>query len=141
MNLKASVITAAARGLVGSLGAQLYGTFLCGARHYGVLFCGALFSGGLLAAPAPTADAAPPAREATTAAGEPAVKRTVIEDGGSKVEELRVRGQTQRITVTPKVGGMRPYEIIGADGSRDLQEAPDATRGASGKRVWHVLSF
>ena len=78
---------------------------------------------------------------AEAAAGEPAVKRTVIEDGGSRVEELRVRGQTQRITVTPKVGGLKAYEIIGSDGSRDLAEAPDATRGASGKRVWHVLSF
>ena len=77
--------------------------------------------------------------------GEPAVKYTVIEDEGSRIDELRVRGQTQRITVTPKGGGKllgnRPYEIIPPAGSQDLQEAPNGVRGAAGKRVWHVLSF
>jgi hypothetical protein len=36
----------------------------------------------------------------------------VNEDGGSRIEELRVRGNTTRITVTPKVGPTRGYEII-----------------------------
>ena len=35
---------------------------------------------------------------------EPNVKHTVIEDEGSKIDELRVRGQAQRIVVTPNVG-------------------------------------
>ena len=77
--------------------------------------------------------------------GEPAVKYTIIEDEGSRIDELRVRGQTQRITVTPKVGGKalagRPYEIVSPAGSQDLQEAPNGVRGAAGKRVWHILSF
>ena len=72
--------------------------------------------------------------------GEPAVKYTVIEGEGARIDELRVRGQTQRITVTPKGGG-KPYEIIPPSGSHDLQEAPNGVRGAAGKRVWHVLSF
>ena len=72
--------------------------------------------------------------------GEPAVKYTVIEGEGARIEELRVRGQTQRITVTPKGRG-KPYEIIPPAGSQDLQEAPNGVKGAAGKRVWHVLSF
>ena len=83
--------------------------------------------------------------EATIDRGEPAVRWTIIEDEGSRVEELSVRGQTQRITVTPKGGGKllsgRPYEIVSPAGSQDLQEAPNGVRGAAGKRVWHVLSF
>jgi hypothetical protein len=72
---------------------------------------------------------------------EPKVTRTVIEDEGARIEELRVRGQVQRISVTPKVGTKQGYEIITGDGSRDLSEGAASTRGAAGKRVWHVLSF
>ena len=72
--------------------------------------------------------------------GEPAVKVTVIEGESARIDELRVRGQTQRITVTPKGRG-KPYEIIPPAGSQDLQEAPNGVKGAAGKRVWHVLSF
>jgi hypothetical protein len=68
---------------------------------------------------------------------EPAVQHTVIEDEGSRIEELRVRGQTQRITVTTKQGGKSSYQIITSDGSRELTVGP----GATGKSVWSVLSF
>jgi hypothetical protein len=40
--------------------------------------------------------------------GEPAVQRKVTEDDGVRIEELRVRGETQRIVVRSKVGGARP---------------------------------
>ncbi|MBX3606281.1 MAG: hypothetical protein KF788_13455 [Piscinibacter sp.] len=73
--------------------------------------------------------------------GEPKVERLVHEDKGSRIEELRVRGATQRIVVTPKVGTTRGYEIITGDGSRDLGDGANTSRGAAGKRVWHVLSF
>jgi hypothetical protein len=73
--------------------------------------------------------------------GEPKVQLSVIEDGGSKVEELRVRGNTTRISVTPKVGGALPYEILTEDGSRDVSDGLSGSRGAAGKRVWRVLSF
>ena len=79
-----------------------------------------------------------PAAPATT---EPKVQHIVIEDEGSRIEELRVRGATQRITVQPKVGAAKSYEILVGDGSRDLSEGVNTTRGAAGKRVWHVLSF
>ena len=72
---------------------------------------------------------------------EPKVERLVHEDEGSRIDELRVRGTTQRIVVTPKVGTKQSYEILVGDGSRDLSEGVNTTRGAAGKRVWHVLSF
>ena len=81
------------------------------------------------------------AQEARPAPGEPAVKRTIIEDDGARIEELRVRGQVQRITVTPKRGSTRSYEIITSDGSRDLSAGVNASRGAAGKSAWNVLTF
>ncbi|MFT3954908.1 MAG: hypothetical protein QM722_11135 [Piscinibacter sp.] len=85
------------------------------------------------AKPAAAAPAAPSA--------EPRVQQIVIEDEGSRIEELRVRGATQRITVKPKVGTTQGYEIIVGDGSRDLSDGVNTSRGAAGKRVWHLLSF
>lgn len=82
---------------------------------------------GTAAAPAPAA-----------AHPEPAVQRTVIEDMDNRVEEVRVRGEVRRIIVTPKNGG-KPYEIIPANGGRDLGSG--ASKGAAGQRVWNVLDF
>jgi hypothetical protein len=76
----------------------------------------------------------PPAEPA-----EPQVKWTVIEDDGARIEELRVRGQTQKVTVQPK--NAPAYEIIMADGSRDLSAGAGSNRGAAGTRVWRVLDF
>lgn len=75
------------------------------------------------------------------APAEPRVERIVHEDEGSRIEELRVRGTTQRISVQPKVGTAKGYEILVGDGSRDLGEGVNTSRGAAGKRVWNVLSF
>lgn len=89
-------------------------------------------SGAALAQPAATPEAA---------SAEPRVQRIVVEDEGSRIEELRVRGATQRISVQPKVGTAKGYEILVGDGSRDLGEGVNTSRGAAGKRVWNVLSF
>ncbi|HEY9063696.1 MAG TPA: DUF2782 domain-containing protein [Burkholderiaceae bacterium] len=72
---------------------------------------------------------------------EPNVKRTVIEDEGSKIEELRVRGQAQRIVVTPKVGTTKSYEIITDSSAREMYDGSRASRGAVGQRVWNVFTF
>jgi hypothetical protein len=68
---------------------------------------------------------------------EPEVKHAVLEDDAVRIEESRVRGQVQRILVTPKAAGARPYEIVPADASRDLSQH----RGIAGQRLWHLLSF
>jgi hypothetical protein len=94
---------------------------------------------------AQTAAAPKPAPVVTTteprSPGEPEVKHTVIEDDSTRIEELRVRGVPQRIVVTSKVPHGTTYEIITGDGSRDLSDGANTSRGAAGKRVWRVLNF
>lgn len=70
---------------------------------------------------------------------EPKVQHIVIADGATRIDELRVRGQTQRLAVQPK--GMKGYEIIPAGPGRDLSDSASSQRGASGKRVWQILDF
>ncbi len=72
---------------------------------------------------------------------EPKVEQIVIEDDGNRIEELRVRGQTQKVTVSPKNSKLPSYEIIVGDGSRELSPGPGSNRGAVGQRVWRVLTF
>lgn len=69
--------------------------------------------------------------------GEPFVQRLVTEDDSVRIEELRVRGQTQRIVVHSKLGNARPYEVLPAGQGRDLSQ----DKRAIGQRVWPVLSF
>jgi len=52
------------------------------------------------------------------------IERIHVEDSGSKVDELRVGGQTQQIVVQPK-SRVPAYEI----------------RPKDGQRVWNVLGF
>jgi hypothetical protein len=73
---------------------------------------------------------------------EPVVQHIVVEDDGTRIEELHVRGEAQRITVQPKGLSKRfGYEILPASGARDLAPGPSSTRGVAGQRVWHVLNF
>ena len=87
-----------------------------------------------------TAQAASARAAAPIAAGEPEVRRTVIDGETTRIEELTVRGVPQRIVVTSKGRG-GSYEIITGDGSRDLSDGANTSRGAAGKRVWRVLDF
>ena len=77
------------------------------------------------------------AQESAPRGGEPVVERKVTEDDGVRIEELRVRGQTQRIVVQSKLGNARAYEIVPANGGRDLSQ----DKRIIGQRVWSVLSF
>lgn len=72
---------------------------------------------------------------------EPDVQRTHIEDQGSRIDELRVRGQTQRVVVSPKTPGSKPYEIIMGNAGRAVPDGTGGANSAVGKRVWSVLSF
>lgn len=61
------------------------------------------------------------------------------EDAGTRIDELRVGGETQQITVQPKTGGAA-YEVKPAEGARGT--APAATSNdTNGSRVWNVLKF
>jgi len=99
------------------------------------------------AASAPARAAAPDAPSTNTIeevevgrAGEPNVRRTVIDDRRARIEELRVRGQLQKVTVAPK-GGAPGYEILLGDGTHTMGDDPGTSRGSAGKRVWNVLRF
>jgi hypothetical protein len=72
---------------------------------------------------------------------EPAIQRTVIEDRGTRIDELRVRGQLQKVTVSPK-GGAPGYEVLTTDdGQSAATAASGRSPGSAGKRVWKVLGF
>ncbi len=97
----------------------------------------------LCAAPlaAQTVDGTPPPERN---AGEPKVERIVVDGDNARIDELRVRGRTLRIVVTPKnsiAGFGGRYEILTGDGSSDLSHDPTSSRGAAGQRVWHLMRF
>src|SRR3954452_21201950 len=99
---------------------------------------------GAASAPTQAAAATPPSTTIEEIevgrAGEPNVRRTVIDDGRARIEELRVRGQLQKVTVAPK-GGAPGYEILLGDGTHTMGDDPGTSRGSAGKRVWNVLRF
>jgi hypothetical protein len=68
---------------------------------------------------------------------EPKVQRLVAEDEQVRIDELRVRGLTQRITVQPKGEGARAYEIHTRPGGSD----PSKGREGVGQSLWPVLTF
>ena len=53
-------------------------------------------------------------------------ERILVEDAGSRIDELRVGGQTQSITVQPKVGNLPEYEVQPSDGVRNREAARSA---------------
>ena len=95
-------------------------------------------------APVPaTAAQTPPGavQPPVTEPAEPNVRHIVIEDEGSRIDELRVRGQTLRMVVTPKVGLTKSYEIIVSRGGRAPEASTGGANSALGKRVWNLLDF
>jgi hypothetical protein len=92
-------------------------------------------------APADTSRTAPGLQVSDTRSGEPRVERILIEDSGSRIEEVRVRGQTRSIHVQPKGLKGAGYDIVPADPARDSAPGPSNGRGAAGQRVWSVWSF
>jgi hypothetical protein len=101
------------------------------------VLCGLLCAGWANAqtrAAVATAERADPEREAK-------VERIVIEDSGSRIEELRVRSQTRSIHVRTKGALAGGYEVLPADPARDSAPGPSNGTGSSGQRVWKVLAF
>lgn len=95
--------------------------------------------GAALPALAQTAPAAPQPAESTPlpAGQEKAMERITHEDALSRIDELRVGGQTRSIAVQPK-NGAPAYEVA------PLPAADTATEGqggSSGRSRWRVLSF
>ena len=96
------------------------------------------WTGSTFAQSAPATDGA-----ASAAAQRPdqRIERIQIEDAGSRIDELRVGGETQSIVVSPK-GGMPSYDIIPGSTNRNLARGERGNGTATGgTRVWKVLGF
>ncbi len=94
-------------------------------------------------AAAPAKVVVPPPADAQPSGGaskaNQTIKRIRTEDAGSRIDELRVGGETQQITVQPKTD-VPAYEVKPAEGARGT--APAAAGGeTNGKRVWNFLKF
>ena len=96
---------------------------------------GGLAAGAALAqAPAPLPrDAAPPPARAP----EQQIERIRHEDAGSRIDELRVGGESRAITVQPK-GKAPAYEVPPESNNRN-PAATDRERG--GKGGWNLFKF
>ena len=72
---------------------------------------------------------------------EQTIQRIRIEDAGSRIDEIRVGGETQSIVVQPKTGTSLPaYEVKPTDTARGA--APSTSKNDTlGPRVWNVLKF
>ena len=88
---------------------------------------------------AAAAAAAPTPAPAGRAGAEPAVEHRVVEDEQNRIEELKVRGETRRVVVSPKREGVKPYEITPPSGATDTSQ--QGRRGGAGERVWRLFSF
>lgn len=68
-------------------------------------------------------------------------ERIQIEDAGSRVDELRVGGQTQNISVQPKTGNLPAYEVQSPDGARSRAGGNNGAETTTAPRVWNVFKF
>ena len=98
-------------------------------------------AGGARAEPVPAPAPIPAPVENFATAGEPQVDHLVHEDEGSRIEELRVRGETKRIAVKTKGRVKGSYEILPDNAAKGVPQAPNGSRGVAGQRVWQVLAF
>lgn len=84
-------------------------------------------------------DAAPVAKEIN-----PRIERLHHEDGGSKVDELRVGGLTRRIEVQTKVGAGSSYQIEPLNtpaGAASSASERTGGSGSAGRSSWRVFQF
>jgi Protein of unknown function (DUF2782) len=103
-----------------------------------------LGASGLAAAQTPAANTAAPAPAAAAAdekRPEPRIERIQVDEGGTRVDELRVRGETKSITVTPK-GGMPAYDVTPERaGGGPAATGRDGTPASGGASTWKLFDF
>jgi len=92
---------------------------------------------------APAAAVAEPQADADKRAGRQnqKIEHIHVEDSGASVDELRVGGQTQNITVTPK-SNAPAYQVMPNEEERKRQGKSESGPGDNGPRVWwNVFKF
>lgn len=67
------------------------------------------------------------------------VEQITLEDGGSRVDELREGGETRHITVQPKNGS--PAYDVRPPSSGAGDRSHDGGSGSSGPRSWKLIQF
>ena len=108
-----------------------------------LLLAGALSATGTVLAQTTPASTKPDAAGAALEErrGDQRIERIRIDEAGSRIEELRVGGETRSITVSPK-GNMPPYEVIPASANRAPSSGERNSNSASGgTRVWKIFGF
>jgi len=88
-------------------------------------------------APAPSKPGSAPATPQRRP--EQRIERIRHEDAGSRIDELRVGGETKNITVQPK-GDAPPYQVGPEDSNRN-PASTDRQRGGGSPGGWKVLGF
>ncbi len=86
---------------------------------------------------APAADA--PRAPATSAPGD-RIERITNEDALTRIQELRVGGQTQTIDITPK-NGAPAYQIAPQPAGALPGETGGKPTGNAGRSSWRLLNF
>ena len=71
--------------------------------------------------------------------GDPTIERIRTEDAGSRIDELRVGGETKQISVQPKTT-VPAYEVKPAEGARGTPPAT-TSNDTNGSRVWNFFKF
>lgn len=82
--------------------------------------------------PAPATAAAPPVK---------ALQRTVLEDDSTRIEELRVSGQSERVVVKSKRINLPAWEIRPNSPARMNASDSRLPNDSANQRMWSVLSF
>lgn len=105
-----------------------------------LLVWGSLAAAGSALAQAPAAPL-PPADAPSASGIEQRAERIRHEDALTRVDELRVGGQTRSITVQPKTGSMPEYEVQPSDGARSSPGGRNGSETITGPRVWNLGKF
>jgi hypothetical protein len=82
---------------------------------------------------------APPDAPAPLPPG-PRVERIQHEDALTRIDELRVGGQTRSIDVSPK-NGAPAYQIAPASSGASPADSPAQRTGSAGRSSWRILNF
>lgn len=89
------------------------------------------------------AQAVAPATAAPAPSSRPdkAIEHIRTEDAGTRIDEVRVGGETQSITVQPKTGNNLPaYEVKPSDATKGNPHSSSSS-DTNGARVWNVMKF